>query len=377
MRTKEIKQKECCIEFADLDSVNQTNDRNFFSTLVRNGVNPFIRNVKTDFRILRVDEHLLPITINEAEYHNSYVCSPYGQYVEYAKTSLPLIENPILRAIYGSLIAIQGFCYQRAELNKVVVVNNFLTSTCLYPALTKNQIQAIKNFLVKHYQNHAVIFRSVNECMNQEIMKGLLEHQFNLIASRYIYVTNTKNEEIFKTRIFKSDLRFLEKSEYEIIDETQFSSEDIERVLQLYTYIYLDKYSNINPQLTFEFLRSSITHKFLKFKALKKNGKIDGVIGYYNFNGVMMAPLLGYDNTIPDIGLYRKLCTILTLEAKNQGLVLHQSSGGSFFKKIRRAEGHLEYMAVFHHHLPFIRRLPWMFLKNFINTVAVPFMKKY
>ena len=61
--------------------------KEFLSPLIQKGVNAFIDNIRTDLRVLVWDDLVLPVTINQTEYENSYVCSPYSYYVSYAKES--------------------------------------------------------------------------------------------------------------------------------------------------------------------------------------------------------------------------------------------------------------------------------------------------
>ena len=92
----------------------------------------------------------------------------------------------------------------------------------------------------------------------------------------------------------------------------------------------------------------------------------------------MYCPFFGYDKNEPDhTVIYRLLNTALLLAAKEKQLIFHQSAGASFYKKIRRAEGCLESMAIYTEHLPQKQRLSWKILKFFINGIAPRFMEKY
>lgn len=102
------------------------------------------------------------------------------------------------------------------------------------------------------------------------------------------------------------------------------------------------------------------------------------MIGYLYRHGILFSPFFGYDLTKPtDTGLYRLLSTALMLEAKERKAIFHQSSGASFYKKVRRAEGYLEYTAVYHKHLSYRRRAPWLILRSITNSIGISFMQKY
>ena len=65
------------------------------------------------------------------------------------------------------------------------------------------------------------------------------------------------------------------------------------------------------------------------------------------------------------------------LEAQKKGAVFNQSAGGSFYKKVRRAEGNMEYTAVYQKHLPLPRRIPWKILSLLSNSLGQMYMKRY
>jgi hypothetical protein len=140
----------------------------------------------------------------------------------------------------------------------------------------------------------------------------------------------------------------------------------------------LEKYCDNNPQFNAHFLELALKHKTLEIRALRKAGKIDGVLGFYEINGVMTTPLLGYDPSLPQsVGLYRMLSAQLTTEATKRGMILHQSSGAASFKRFRGFVPNIEYSTVCYGHLAVYRQLVWRLLGLLVNRIAVPLMKKY
>lgn len=353
--------------------------RKFLQPLIENGVQHYIENVDTKLLVLKIDDLVLPITVNDAEYHNCYVCSPYGQYVAYAKESLAPVKSKLIRKSILSLLWGLGKLLRLGKANKVIIVNNWLFSTNLYPKLSNLQIERIKEFLTKEFPEHAVVFRSVHTYGKENLYQLLEGNQFDLIASRLVYFMDTENEQIFTSRIFKSDLKLLRESEYRTVYSDEISEAELEKITSLYRSIYLDRHSTLNPQLNHNFMKLALRNQVLSLKALKgQNGEIDVVVGYFHRNGTLTCPLLGYDIKQPQSnGLYRLASTILTLEAKKQQKLFHLSSGAAFYKKIRKAEGHIEYTGVYNRHLSIPRRFPWFVLKQISNTVGIAFMKKF
>jgi hypothetical protein len=90
----------------------------------------------------------------------------------------------------------------------------------------------------------------------------------------------------------------------------------------------------------------------------------------------MTPPLFGYDTSLPKLdALYRHLTVLTMREAKEFGLMLHDSSGVGKFKKKRGAKKVIEYNAVFTKHLPLSRRLPWKVI-GLVSKAAIPLFKK-
>ena len=149
-------------------------------------------------------------------------------------------------------------------------------------------------------------------------------------------------------------------------------------VTHTYSIHYLEKYSFNNPQFNEKFIELVFKNHAWQFQVLRKDGKIDGVIGFYEVNGIMTTPILGYDTSLPqEVGLYRMLSALLTIEATKRGIILHQSSGAAEFKRFRGFVGNIEYSAVFNRHLPLQRRLVWWLLELLVNGVAVPMIRRY
>lgn len=350
----------------------------FLTPLIQRGVTNYIENVRTDLRALVWDELVLPITVNDGEYENSYVCSPYGYYISYAKESLSFLTKAWTRYGIKALLWSSAKVLRHYQVNKVVMVNNWLYSTNLYPQLESKQLIRIVDFLQQQFPDYAIVFRSIDPYTSSTCYQALQQIGFDYIASRQIFFIRPHETSLFESRLFKSDLKLLKNSGYEIIAGDQLTEQDFPRALELYRDLYIEKYSELNPKFNEDFVRLLLMQKLMHFKVLKKEGRIDGIVGYVQRNGMMLCPFFGYDRAVPkETALYRLLSTVLMLEAYEQGLLFHQSSGASTFKKIRKAQDCIEYMAVYSRHLSFKRKIPWRLLKNMCNSMGINFMKRY
>ncbi|HEX7736699.1 MAG TPA: hypothetical protein VF458_17765 [Ktedonobacteraceae bacterium] len=356
--------------------------RSYLAPLIEQGSMSFVSNVKTTCMALLIDERVvLPMTINEREHANSYVCSPYAHYVTYALEELVLIKPAWLRRVLAVLIHVFGWLCRICRINQVIHVNNWLLSTNLYPELTAEQMEAVLTFLRARFPRHAILFRSLNRYSNSPLTDALRAAGCTLVPSRQVYFVYPSDAVIMRAKarwLIKRDFALLGRQDYSVVTAPELTEADIPRLVALYNMLYLDKYSKKNPMFTEQFLRLALQQQTLHLVALKKEGRIDAVLGYFCRNGVMTTPVFGYDMNLPqNVGLYRMLSAVLFHIAEEKKHLLHSSSGAAEFKRNRGAVAAIEYSAVYNRHLPLYRRLCWIVLSALLENVGVPLLKKY
>jgi hypothetical protein len=364
------------------DTADGAYAREYLVPLIQYSPSHFIDNVKTCYMSLLIEEQfVLPISINQQEYQNSYVCSPYTHYITYAKEELALIQQRWLRLTLGKLIKSFGIFCKLSQMNRVVCVNNWLLSTNLYPDLSPEHIAAIINFLQQRFPQHAIIFRSLNTVSNNILLNACKRYHCQLIPSRQVYIVHPAHPTSVSSKarwLLKRDLALIQQGGYILLDAEELTEDDVPRIVELYNALYLQKYSLCNPMFNERFIKLALEKNILHLVAVKKDQRIDAILGYFCRNGVMTTPLFGYDTTLSlETGLYRMLSTILFNIAKENGHVLNESSGAAQFKRNRGAVGEIEYSAVYDAHLPFYRRLCWRTLALLLEKIGVPLMKKY
>ncbi len=354
--------------------------KRYLLPMLENGTSHYIRNVNTKLYVMLMDQLVIPITVNDTEYNNSYVCSPYTHYISYAREELRMLNSRTLKLILSYILYALGWLLKISKVNKTVNVNNWLVSTNLYVDLTDKQLTTIVLFLKNRFPDHHIVFRSLNRTLNGPIIESLQQLGSKLIPSRQIYMLHPSMAERTNSKarwLVKRDFQLLDKFGYHIIEGNQISESSIPRILHLYKALYLDKYSYYNPQFTEAFIRMALRDRSLHIYALVKEGSIDAVLGFFCRNGSMTTPLFGYDTSISqDQGLYRMLSAVLIRIAESNGHLLHESSGAAKFKRNRGAISDIEYSAVIDQHLPIRRRTCWTILGALLNGIGVPIMKK-
>ncbi|NIK75187.1 hypothetical protein FHS15_000285 [Paenibacillus castaneae] len=347
--------------------------------LMQDGTENHFRNVRTSFYLLQAGRQLLPMTVNDTEYTNSYVCSPYSTYISYAEEELYLFNMKLVRGVLRAIISSIAPLLKAARINRNIHLNNWLLSTNLYDGREGEQLPQLTSRLVEGFPDHALIFRSLNEVTNGTFMKELLEQGYVMVPSRQVYFFDGRNPLYLKKQNSSWDQKLLLRSSYSRISHADINQNDYKRIEELYKLLYIDKYSALNPQFTEAYIRNAHEHKLLHMMGLRdSDGILQGVVGCFIRGDVITVPLVGYNTSLPqEIGLYRMLMAMVLKEAAEREQLLHLSSGAAHFKRIRGAAPAIEYSAVYVKHLPLGRRWAWTILGAILNKIGVPLMRKY
>lgn len=354
-------------------------ERQYLLPLMKHGVSKYIQNVHTTLNILCVNDLFFPVTINEEQYDNSYVCSPYTAFITYARQELIKLNNKPLQYLLSGLLQGLSVLLKAAKLNRVVCVNNWGLSTNLYPQWLGEEIQSITDYLKIRYPSHVIMFRSLNEESNAELLRSFTNNGYSLFPTRQVYYLNEKCGKYMNKRDIKEDLKLLHKTSYKITPHEDITSLDYPRILELYNQLCLEKYSIHNPQFTLEFIKLCHERKLLTLTGLRNNrGVLDAINGFFERNGVITTPLVGYDTGLPQsLGLYRLLTILVICNTYQRGLSFNMSSGAAHFKRLRGGKPHIEYSALYLNHISRPRRWVWNIIHFLLHTIGVPLLQRY
>ena len=350
--------------------------RRYLIPLMTDDPRKYISNVhNTQLMAVKVGETIFPITVTDFHPENTYTVSPYSHYVSYGGLEeVKHLNNKLAEIVVRLAMAPVGWYFRYLELDTVVFVNNYLLSTNLYPSANSDQLTALSEALIRWFPDRAIVFRSVDQKKNPHVYGALNALGYDLVLSRQVWYMDPVAA--LKTRQCKEDARVLRKTGYEVVSGRDLSDEELHRAVELYNLLYLQKYSFYNPQFTFEFLKLARDEEILHMYGLKKDGRLNAIMGFFVRNGAMTQPLFGYDTSLPlEEGLYRLLTLVTLQEGVKRGLLVHASGGVGKFKKVRGGESVTEYNAVYTRHLPMKRRLPWK-LTGKVSDVAIPYFRK-
>ena len=182
----------------------------------------FAPNLDIHVELLRVDDMLMPLTINRGETGNSWICSPLTTYCDYAIEELYRHLHPFLSKPLSLICRSYGYALERARIDHAVTVNNWLLSTNLYPALRADLLAKLVEAILRRWPEHAVWFRSLNAEHNADWLHALETFGFTLIPSRQVYIYEDIPSKIARHVNLKRDMRLLSETPLRQINSSEF-----------------------------------------------------------------------------------------------------------------------------------------------------------
>lgn len=350
---------------------------------IQNGTLSYFHNVDAEIQVLEADGQIFPLVLGNlaSRVKNSYVASPMSHYVDYSREEMgiELKGYPALRAVLSPMVDVLEYFFAATRLEGVVLVNNWLLSTNLYPAFETARLAEISELLRETYPNRVIVFRSVNTLLNGRIYDQLMSLDYEPVFSRQVYILDPAKKSYLGKDSYKRDLRIQRRTPYRWEFSKDLSQAEIAHLVDLYNDLYLAKYSHLNPQFNTRFMAEAIAQDWLCFEWLRHpdKPKPDAMIGWFERDGVMTAPLVGYDRSLPEsTGLFRLATLRLLQTAIARDWILHQSSGVSKYKMHRGAEPAMEYNMVYARHCPGWRRMPWQTLRLLTEKLLEPMMTR-
>ena len=350
--------------------------RRYVAPLVHQGTKALIPNVDTDMHVALVGGLAIPFTVGSRGAANSYVCAPQSQYVEYIYDEVEQVGDLATYVLSRMYVPVFRWICSWGEVNRVVMVNNWLLSTNLYPeGFDGAHARALADVLRAQYPDHAILFRSIDLGLRQGLHDALAGHGARMVLSRRVHIVHHENTRTWKRNNIKNDIRLANKTPYELVVHEDLTDADFDRLQALYTDLYIHKYSGWNPRFTSAFMRHLWREKLFVFAAYRRDGRFDAVSATLHESGVGTGPIIGYDRSCPaQQGLYRLAYLEMMRAMKRRAETIHGSAGVARYKQLRGAESYLEYNAVFDAHLPWRRRLPWRLFQILCDRILAPMM---
>lgn len=336
----------------------------------------FVGNLCTRVEIVGAGDERAPVTINYAEPDNAWVCSPYTAYCAYAIEELRrLTPAPIAHPV-ATLCLGAGALLRHARIDQAVTVNNWLLSTNLYLPLQEPTLDAWIDETRERWPEHAIWFRSLNEPWTSSWLTALQARGAILLPSRQVYLYSDIRRLAAAKSNLKTDLALLERTPYTLC--TDIRAADYARCEELYGMLYLEKYSRLNPAYRANLIEAWHGAGLLGLTGFRDaDGTLQGIVGTFERDGVVTAPIVGYDTRVPQrLGLYRLLMAAVLRDAMERGMRVNLSAGAAEFKRLRGGVPAIEYSAVLADHLPRKQRAALHALHWLTSHIGVPIMTR-
>ncbi len=338
-----------------------------------------IDNLQTALSALPTSLGHLPLSRNEGGARTCYVCCPSVAYIDYALAELRHFDgHPALSAALHALVNAARPVLWASGVDRHVQLNNWLLATNPAPRLDADELAVLTRDLVRAYPRHAIVWRSLNEYSDAELLMRARVAGYDLFPARQIYLFDCRTTQPRVHRDERRDLALLDAGDYAPVASEQIGPADYARMAQLYGSLYLDKYTRLNPQYSAHYMAAAHRSGLLSFHGLRRNGRLDGMIGFFDLGDTMTAPMVGYDTTLPqELGLYRRLMAISLSRARREKLLFNMSAGAAGFKRNRGAVPAIEYAAVYSRHLPVGQRAACWIVRTILEKVGPALLTRF
>jgi hypothetical protein len=352
--------------------------RRYIEGIARGGVEAMVSNVRTRWLALRSGDRILPLTVNDGEVGDSYVCLPHSAYILYARQELELVDTGALKPLLRALIALFDRVLLAAGINRIVHVDNMLLSTNLHGDWAGEDVPAIRAGLAALYPDHIVAIRSLDRWSCSDLLAACAADGWTMLASRQIWVTDDLACDWRPRNSVQNDRRLLAASGLAVEDLETMTETDAARIAELYHLLYVGKYSPLNPVFTPAWIAMTHEQGILRYRGARgPDGRLMAVAGSLVRGNLLTPPIVGYDTGRPQKeGLYRIAAYLFSEVAEREGLRLNGSAGAADFKRRRGAHGVIEYTAMYVRHLSIWRRLALVLVAGLLDHVAAPMMKR-
>ncbi len=341
------------------------------------------RIANLDTRLFSLDTPCgpLPATANDIEKSPTcYICCPSAAYADYAREELRNFNAlPAVKSLLSGLIGLSRPLISAMRLDHQVQPNNWLFSTNIWCGLGASGLASVTADLLAAHPGRAIVWRSLNDLADRETLAAFRALGYRLFPARQIYLYDCRRDLPPIRRDMKNDLKVLARPDLQVTGPESIGPEDFGRIAALYADLYLDKYTRLNPHYTPGFMRTMHEAGLVEFHGLRdRDGLLQGIIGFFAHSGIMTAPVVGYDRSLPqEMGLYRRLVVLGMLEARKRRALYNMSAGAATFKRTRGAIPAIEYTAVYNRHLPPGARAAARVVEGLLAGIGIPLMRRF
>lgn len=336
------------------------------------GSQAFIGNLETRMQLASLGSVNIPVSLNDGTRPTCYINCPSRAFLDYGAEELDrLTSNPFARLGGRGVLALARPLVRATGLDRQVQLNNWLVATNILPDAPPRAWLETFEALAAANPGAIPVLRSVNRRAHGPLLDALAEAGLTLLPLRKIFLRDYRHAQEWTSDEAK-DARLLARGDLEQRSGTGFSPADFRRAAALYSKLYLEKYSALNPHYSARFLAQAQSDLGLRLEGLfDAQGEMVGVIGRFEQYGTLTGPIVGYDTALPQsLGLYRRLRAINHGHARAGERLYNMSAGAEAFKRLRGGEATVEYMVADFRRAPPGQRRAAAVLAGVLNRAA-------
>jgi len=343
----------------------------------RHGAGHWLDNVCARVEPVCLGEHRVPLVMPTPAPGTSYVASPVSAWARYPHEELRR-HGRAAHALTHPLVAALGLWMRAGGLDHGATLGNWLVSTNLHPGLSRTEWRRAREAALELVPDHPLLIRNVCPAIDPTLASHLHADGWWLTPARHIYLCDPAEPDVARRNNVKNDRRALNKAHFDRVSADAMTREELPALRHLFRQLFIDKHSALNPDFTPAFFECCLRDGFLHLEGLRLEGRLVGVVGTLSRHGWLTAPLLGYDTGAPQsLGIYRALMAMSFEQAARGNLRLHLSSGAGAFKRARGGKPHLEFTALYAHHLPPAVRAAARGFHVLMCRLAPPLLRRY
>lgn len=337
--------------------------RPLWKALVESSSRELGENLPGEFRLVSIDGQILPMLIPHPGQPAADVCSAVSRYAHYPlaeiRKQVPSWRTPIFSAAATALAGL----LTGLQIDWSVQLNNHLLATNPAPRLSESGLRGWVHAMQSEFPRHTLLFRTVVPALEPHLAETLQQSGARLVPTRVVSLLDPTRSDFERHANVRRDCALLRQTPYRIRGLANGSPIDPDRIVELYRTLYLDKHGPFNAAFNRRFFEALLATPAIRWAFWQdpSTERIDAFSAWYRCGDSLTSMLVGYDRTLsPKLGLYRmSLMYPVFHESQPAGLPINLSGGASSFKRLRGAQSVREYDAVWDHHLPAWRRLPW------------------
>lgn len=338
-----------------------------------------VTNSRARIEVLGAGDDVLPVGIVDgADGGEAWVSSPRRTYGAYAMEECGR-HFPALRSASALCGAGLDRVFARGRIDHVVVLNQWLLATTLYPPLRDTDIAAHVAAARARWPTHALWWRSLNDVHHRDWLEALERLGFRRVPSRQVWLVEAPAEAARQHANAARDLRMLDDGRFARAFPADIGDGDDARIADLYAQLYRQKYSRFNPVYDAGFIRRWRRAGLLRLRGARDaGGELVAVAGLFMTGDLAVTPIVGYDLARPAAdALYRRAMAEAMAAAIEAGKRLHLSAGAADFKRLRGAIPAIEYSLVDARGAATATRRTVGVLASLADRVGVPLLRRY